>query len=161
MPTSSGPYVKILKTTKLYFNLGSNSDLEMKTLNIISQHYLSSYTQPVPLSINTWLTSSSLSLWISFYLHIMVIAMFHIFLVFKSCPCNVLASFDINFVSSLHILFLKFPSLVFIPLALLLFWNWGNRRAGQHSTHAEARVLFQLSISDSDSANIGILQSLV
>ena len=91
----------------------------------------------------------------------MVTTIFHIFLVFKSCSCNVLASFDINFVSSLCILFLKFPSLVSIPLALLLFWNWDNRRAGQHSTHTEAKVLFQLSISDSNLANIGISQSLV
>ena len=91
----------------------------------------------------------------------MVITMFHIFLVFKSHSCNVLVSFDINFVSSLCILFLKFPSLISIPLALLLFWNWDNRRAGQHSTHAEAKVLFQLSIPNSDLADIWILQSLV
>ena len=174
--------VKILKTTRLYFVLGSDLDPELKTLNIISQHYLSSYTQLVPLSINTQPTS--LSLWISdhytlvnikllkrvvsllgtgFYilLLILVITMFHIFLVFKSHSCNVLVSFDINFISSLRILFLKFPSFVSIPLALLLFWNWDNRRAGQHSTHTEAKVLFWLSIPNSDLANIRISWSLV
>ena len=126
-------HVKILKTIKLYFVLGSNSDPKLKTLIIVSWHYLSLYTQPVPLSINTRPTLSSLSLWIldhytsanikllkrvvsllgtGFYilLLIMVTTMFHIFLVFKSHSCNVLASFDINFVSSLCILFSKFPS---------------------------------------------------
>ena len=163
--------VKILKITKLYFILSSNSNVESKTLITVFWHYLSSYTRPVPLSINTRPTLSSLSLWIldhytlanvkllkrvvsllgtGFYilLLIMVITMFHIFLVFKSCSCNVLASFNINFVSPLCILFLKFPSLIPIPLALLLFQNWDNRRAGQHSTHAEAKVLFWLSISE-------------
>ena len=172
------------KTTKLYFVLSSNSDPESKTLIIVSWHYLSLYTWPVPLSINTRPTLSSLSLWISdhytsanikllkrvvsllgtgFYilLLIMVITMFHIFLVFKSHSCNVLASFDINFVSSLHILFSKFPSLISIPIVLLLFWNWDNWRAGQHSTHAEAKVLFWLSISDFGLANIRISRSLV
>ena len=73
---------------------------------------------------------------------IMVTTIFHIFLVFKSCSCNVLASFDINFVSPLCILFLKFPSLVSVLLVLLLFWNWDNWRAGHHSTHAEAKSPF-------------------
>ena len=91
----------------------------------------------------------------------MVTTMFHIFLVFKSCTCNVLASFDINFVLSLCILFLKFPSLVPVLLVLLLFWNWDNRKAGQHSTHTEAKVLFWLSIFDSNSADVGISQNLV
>ena len=139
-----GAAVKILKTTKLYFILGSDSDPESKTLIIISRHYLSFYTQLVSPSINPQLTLSLPLLCISdhytlanikllnrvisllgtgFYilLLIMVITMFHIFLVFKSCTCNVLASFDINFVSSLCILFSKFPSLIPIPLALLLF----------------------------------------
>ena len=38
-----------LKTTKLYLVLGYNSDLESKTLIIISRHYLSIYTQPTSL----------------------------------------------------------------------------------------------------------------
>ena len=59
-----GKCVKILKTTKSYFILGSDSDPESKTLIIISRHYLSLYTWLVPLSINTWPTSSSLLLWI-------------------------------------------------------------------------------------------------
>ena len=141
-----GSTVKILKTTKLYFVLSSDLDPESKTLTIILylDTYLSSYTWPVPLSINTWPTLSSLSSWVSDHytsvnikllkrvvslvgtgfcilLLIMVITMFHIFLVFKSCPCNFLASCDINFVPSLHILFLKFSSFVSIYLALLLF----------------------------------------
>ena len=93
-------------------------------LYIISKHWGSFLSH----CINTQPTSSSLSSWVSdhytsvnikllnrvvsllgtgFYilLLIIVITMFHIFLVFKSCPCNVLASFDINFVSSLCILF--------------------------------------------------------
>ena len=59
-----GRYCQDPKTTKLYFILGSDLDPELKTLNIVSQHYLSSNTWLVPLSINTQSTLSSLSLWI-------------------------------------------------------------------------------------------------
>ena len=173
--------VKILKITKSYFILGSNSDLELKALHhyILTLSFL--YTQLTSFfTISFILTTivhirsiyfgqyqitkyGCLTVEHRFYILLLVIVMtmFHIFLVFKSWTCNVLASFDINFVSPLGILFLKFPSLVSVLLSLLLFWNWDNRRAGQHSTHAEAKVLFQLSISDSDLADIRILWSLV
>ena len=119
-----------LHTTHLI--ISSDSDPESRTLIIVSWHYLSLYTQLVPLSIDTWPTSSLLSSWISdhytlanikllkrvvsllgtgFYilLLIMVITMLHIFLVFKSCTCDVLVSFDINFVSSLCTSSWNFP----------------------------------------------------
>ena len=109
-------HVKIQKITKLYFVLGSDSNPESKTLIIISRLYLSLYTWLASLSINPRPTSSSILLWISdhytlanikllnmvvsllgtgFYilLLIMVFTMFHIFLVFKSCTCNVLVQF--------------------------------------------------------------------
>ena len=128
-----GRYCQDLKITKLYFVLSSDLGSRIED----TYHYISTLSiliHSASLSINPQPTSSSLLLWIldhytsanikllntvvsllgtGFYilLLIMVTTMFHIFLVFKSCTCNVLASFDINFVLSLHILFLKFPSL--------------------------------------------------
>ena len=65
----------------------------------------------------------------------------HLFSIWKSCTCNVLVQFwyQLCFITSCplpEISLLLIP----IPLALLLFWNWDNRRAGQHSTYAEAKV---------------------
>ena len=99
------------KTTNLYFILGSDLDLELKTL----YHYLSTLSFLIwltSLSINLQLTSSSLLLcildhytsanikllntavsllgtvFILFYL-----LWYLLFLVFKSCTCNVLVQF--------------------------------------------------------------------